>query len=149
MKSNSPTGYDIPRHFSLKKSTDAASFCSFFFIKVLYIEFELWWQWYVQSNLMIRNFLVTLKLFLIAKCSLSQTFNQSTILGIYSILNPKNPAQDPPKMHFFSWKWYLMNQEKKVSFSKGSRNYLFLDISKVSLFVDIWQVQVHLEQWKY
>ena len=41
MKSNSPTGYDIPRHFSQrffskKKSTVAAFFFSSFFIKVLY-----------------------------------------------------------------------------------------------------------------
>ena len=35
--------------------------------------------WIMQSNLVIRNFLVTLKLFLNAKCSLSQTINQSTI----------------------------------------------------------------------
>ena len=33
----------------------------------------------IQSNLAIRNFLVTLKLFLNAKSSLSQTLNQSTI----------------------------------------------------------------------
>ena len=31
---------------------------------------------YCRSNLVIRNFLVTLKLFLNAKCSLSQTYNQ-------------------------------------------------------------------------
>ena len=33
----------------------------------------------IQSNLVIRNFLVTLKLFLNTKCSLSQAFNQSTM----------------------------------------------------------------------
>ena len=33
----------------------------------------------IQSKLVIRNFLVTLKLFLNVKCSLSQTFNQSTM----------------------------------------------------------------------
>ena len=65
----------------------------------------------VQSNLAIKNFLFTLKLFLNAKCSLSQTFNQSTIF--YS----KSQKSGPKTCHFFSWKWYLMkNQGKIVSF---------------------------------
>ena len=59
----------------------------------------------IPSNLVIRNFLVTLKLFLNAKCSLSQTFNQSTIyLGYLFYSKSQKSGTGSPKNVFFSWK---------------------------------------------
>ena len=55
---------------------------------------------FVHKNYtVLRNFLVTLKMFLNAKCSLSQTINQSMYHKryMYLIMNQEEMAQDPKK----------------------------------------------------
>ena len=64
-----------PRNFLITLS-NVHIFC---FLPRLEADFLLEFLSKIQSNLVIRNFLVTLKLFLNVKCSLSQAFNQSTI----------------------------------------------------------------------
>ena len=74
----------------------------------------------LQSNLAIRNFWVTLKLFLNAKSSLLQRLNQSTLYKVYLMMNQEKNGyffrNNSLLLVFFSWKWYPMkNQEKKNS----------------------------------